>query len=126
MTIFDHYSVLGEVQLNQEDAIKILAQSQNVLIGDNNVRLIPRGSMKSLILTGLPEVVSEKDLYLVLNKVNSQLRRVVIADDSEVSFGFLGFKFYREKEIIFLWEIGTFGFGPDLIPSCQESRSELQ
>ena len=79
-----------------------------MLIGDNNVRLIPRGSMKSLILTGLPEVVSEKDLYLVLNKVNSQLRRVVIADDSEVSFAFWGLNFTGKKISFFFGELEPF------------------
>lgn len=42
--------------------------------------------MRSLIITNLPEIMSEKDLFLILNKVTPNLKRVVIADDPEVYF----------------------------------------
>ena len=85
VTIFERYSVLGEVELTTDDAVRILASRESAKIGEHSVKLIARGSMRSVIITQLPEVVSEKDLYLVLNKFNPLLKRVVIADDSEVS-----------------------------------------
>lgn len=40
--------------------------------------------MKSVVINNLPQIISEKDLFLVLNKIIPKLKRVVIADDSEV------------------------------------------
>jgi len=40
--------------------------------------------MKSLIITNLPDIISEKDLFLLLHKITPGLRRITIADDPEV------------------------------------------
>ena len=84
ISIFDKFRVLGEVKLSTDDAIAILDSSSSSRIKDCIVKLIPRSSMKSVIINNLPEIISEKDLFLVLNKIVPKLKRVVIADDSEV------------------------------------------
>ncbi len=40
--------------------------------------------MRSLIINNIPDVMNEKDFFLILNKATPNLKRVVIADDSEV------------------------------------------
>ena len=84
ITIFEKFRVLGEVQVTTTDAIKILAASSSSRIKQCIVKLIARSSMRSVIINNLPEIISEKDLFLVLNKVIPNLKRVIIADDSEV------------------------------------------
>lgn len=82
--IFDKFRVLAEVKLPTNEAISILDSNSSSRIKDCIVKLIPRSSMKAVIINNLPEIISEKDLFLVLNKIIPKLKRVVIADDSEV------------------------------------------
>lgn len=76
------------MELTTEDAIRILDASPSSRIKQCIVKLIPRSSMRSVIINNLPEIISEKDLFLVLNKVIPNLKRVIIADDSEVCLAF--------------------------------------
>ena len=40
--------------------------------------------MRTLIINNLPSIISEKDLFLLLNKLTPNLRRIIIADDTEI------------------------------------------
>jgi len=86
ITIFDKFRVLGEVSLTSDDAIKIIDAGSSSRIKNCIVKLIPRSSMRSIIINHLPEIISDKDLFLCLSKISPNLKRVIIADDSEVSF----------------------------------------
>lgn len=75
---------MGEVILSTEDAIRILDNLACSRIKNCIVKLVSRGNMRSLIINNIPDVMNEKDFFLMLNKATPNLKRIVIADDSEV------------------------------------------
>ena len=70
--------------LSTEDAIRILDNLACSRIKHCIVKLVSRGNMRSLIINNIPDVMNEKDFFLMLNKATPNLKRIVIADDSEV------------------------------------------
>lgn len=84
LSIFDRSRVLGEVTILTEDAIRLLDSLSCSRIKNCIVKLVSRGNMRSLIINNIPDVMNEKDFFLILNKATPNLKRVVIADDSEV------------------------------------------
>jgi hypothetical protein len=40
--------------------------------------------MKTIIVSKLPSVISEKDLFLILNNITPGLKRIIIADDADL------------------------------------------
>lgn len=84
ISIFDRSRVLGEVGLSTEDAVRLLDTHSCSRIKNCIVKLVSRGNMRSLIINNIPDVMNEKDFFLILNKATPNLKRVVIADDSEV------------------------------------------
>lgn len=75
---------MGEVTLATEDAIRVLDSLSCSRIKNCIVKLVSRGNMRSLVINNIPDVMNEKDFFLILNKATPNLKRVVIADDSEV------------------------------------------
>jgi len=84
ISIQGNVRVLGEATLTTDDAVRILAAFSNSRIKNCIIKTIPRAALRSVIITNLPEIMSEKDLFLILNKVTTNIKRIVIADDPEV------------------------------------------
>jgi hypothetical protein len=40
--------------------------------------------MKTIIISKLPSVISEKDLFLILHTITPGLKRIIIADDADL------------------------------------------
>jgi hypothetical protein len=70
--------------LGTEDAIRLLDSMACSRVKHCIIKLVSRGNMRSLIVNNIPDVMNEKDFFLILNKATPNLKRVVIADDSEV------------------------------------------
>jgi hypothetical protein len=86
ISIQGNVRVLGEATLTTDDSVRILAAFSNSRIKNCIVKTIPRAALRSVIITNLPEIMSEKDLFLILNKVTNNIKRIVIADDPEVHY----------------------------------------
>lgn len=86
ISIFDRSRVLGEVNVNTDDAVRMLDSMACSRIKNCIVKLVSRGNMRSLIINNIPDVMNEKDFFLILNKATPNLKRVIIADDSEVPY----------------------------------------
>ena len=67
-----------------EDAIRLIDNMACSRVKHCIIKLVSRGNMRSLIVNNIPDVMNEKDFFLILNKATPNLKRVVIADDSEV------------------------------------------
>ena len=75
---------LGEAILTTEDALRALENLASSRVKSCIVKLLSKSNMRSLIIQNVPEVMNEKDFFLILHKATQNLKRIVIADDSEV------------------------------------------
>ncbi|KRX07710.1 hypothetical protein PPERSA_11259 [Pseudocohnilembus persalinus] len=75
--------IITEVQLQKEKAVMAHSKLNGQKIKDCVMKLIPQSCMKQLVLTNLPIVFSEKDMYLILNSRTEGLKSITIADDPQ-------------------------------------------
>lgn len=84
LAVNEHPRILEEVQLEDKDVQSIVNQLHGSKLKTVTLKLTPQSSVKAIIITGLPTIISEKDLFLILNKSTPSLRRIIVADDPEV------------------------------------------
>ena len=86
VSIFDRGRILLEIVLHSSDIPQIqLGLTASNQIKGCQINPISSACMKSFIITNLPMVFSEKDVFTILHKYSQGLKRVIIADDSEIS-----------------------------------------
>lgn len=75
--------LLGEIKVPFNQGLNIYQTFSNFKIKSLNLRLIPKSSMKTIIVTNLPVYVSEKDLFLILLRLTPGLKRIIIPENSD-------------------------------------------
>lgn len=89
MSVLGRERILGEAGLSPDDAVRALENLASTRIKGCHVKILSKSNMRSLIIQNVPEVMNEKDFFLILHKATTgqgtpNLKRIVIADDSEV------------------------------------------
>ena len=66
LNFLDKSFVLGELRLPNSECSSIYQKFANCKFSSQQLKLIPKNSMKNLAISNLPLIASEKDLFLIL------------------------------------------------------------
>lgn len=83
LSFLDRSFLLGELRLPISECSSIYQKFANFKFSSQKLKLIPKNSMKNLVISNLPLISSEKDLFLILLRLTPGLKRIIVPENPE-------------------------------------------
>ncbi len=99
-SVLNRLRTLAELTLHDNDAQVVYNRLNNLTLPLSNtqtttIKVVPQQDMKTIMITNLPQMISEKDLFLILHRITTAtasdpsangggLRRILLADEPSI------------------------------------------